>query len=37
MLDRGSSTETEAAAARMNAGERRGGAVVHQRVKGWVG
>jgi hypothetical protein len=37
MLDRGSSTETEAAAARMNAGERRGGAVVHPRVKGWVG
>jgi hypothetical protein len=31
-----SSTETEAAAARKIAGERREGAVVHQRVKGWV-
>jgi hypothetical protein len=28
MLDQGGSTETEAAAARKNAGERRGGAVV---------
>jgi hypothetical protein len=28
MLDRGGSTETEAAAVRKNAGERRGGAVV---------
>jgi hypothetical protein len=37
MLDRGSLTETEAAAAREIAGERREGAVVHQRVNGWVG
>jgi hypothetical protein len=29
MLDRGGSTETDAAAARKNAGERRGGSVVH--------
>jgi hypothetical protein len=37
VLDRGSSTETDAAAAREIAGERREGAVVHQRVNGWVG
>jgi hypothetical protein len=36
MLDRGNSTETDAAAARKNAGERRGGTVMHQRVNGWV-
>jgi hypothetical protein len=29
MLDRGESTETDAAAARKNAGERREGSVVH--------
>jgi hypothetical protein len=36
MLDRGNSTETDAAAARKNAGEHRGGTVMHQRVNGWV-
>jgi hypothetical protein len=36
MQDGGSSTETEAAAARKIAGERREGAMVHQRVNGWV-
>jgi hypothetical protein len=36
MLDRGNSTETDAAAARKNAGERREGTVMHQRVNRWV-
>jgi hypothetical protein len=36
MLDRGNSTETDAAAARKNAGERREGTVMHQRVNEWV-
>jgi hypothetical protein len=36
MQDWGSLTETEAAAARKIAGERRESSVVHQRINGWV-
>jgi hypothetical protein len=36
MLDRRNSTETDAAAARKIAGERRESSVVHQRINGWV-
>jgi hypothetical protein len=36
MLDRGNSTETDAAVARKNAGERRESSVMHERANGWV-